>query len=130
MWREELKVGNKNVHEGEFLMTFYRYFGLDLTGARIYCLGSTFVWVMETTATDTVTLPLAAQTQLPLKQAVLKDEHLHSSFGSPSGPCPATDHILYRALPAISKSKLSLETYLPAARLFSSLSITVSYLRH
>lgn len=50
MWREELTVGNKNAHQGEFLMTFYRHFGLDLTAARIYFLGISFVWVVETSS--------------------------------------------------------------------------------
>lgn len=50
MWREELKVGNTNAHQGEFLMTFYRHFGLDLTRARIYFLSISFVWVVKTSS--------------------------------------------------------------------------------
>lgn len=46
-WREELTVGNKNAHHGEFLMAFYRHSGLDLTAARIYFLGISFAWLVE-----------------------------------------------------------------------------------
>lgn len=42
------KGGQQNAHQGEFLLTFYRHFGLDFTGARIYFLGISFVWVVET----------------------------------------------------------------------------------
>lgn len=50
MWRDKPKARNKNAHQGEFLMTFYRHLGLDLPGARTYFLDISFVCVVESSS--------------------------------------------------------------------------------
>lgn len=75
-------MGNKDAHQGELLTTFTGIWGLISLEPEFF--PPIFLWWgwWKAEATDAFTLPLAAQTQLPFKQARLEDEHICYSFVS------------------------------------------------